>query len=253
MSQVQFLSRDGLPRLAYHKLPGHSPGIMYLPGYKADMNNKKCLALEKYCCSVGHAFIRFDYRGCGRSEGKFEDSLLGEWKEDALAVLDELTTGPQILVGSSMGAWLSFLVTLDRPQRVVGLVNTCTPFEPFVNMYRSMSEQVKEETARKGFYSLPTSLSTTGYYRVEYSFLMEAQKHTITQRPIPITCPIRMLHGMDDTSAPWCKAVQMAENLESLDVAVILRTRGGHVLTDDDSLRQLVSIVDELTKSIATS
>ncbi|KAJ1190030.1 hypothetical protein NDU88_006770 [Pleurodeles waltl] len=207
MSQMQFLSRDGLPRLAYHKLSGWGPGIMYLPGYKSDMNNEKCLALEKYCSSVGRAFVRFDYRGCGQSEGNFEDSLLGEWKEDVLAVLDGLTNGPQ----------------------------------------------VKEEVARNGFFNLPSSQSTTGYYRIEYSFFQEAQKHTITQRPIPIKCPIRMLHGMDDNSVPWSKAVQLAENLESRDVTVVLRTQGGHVLKDEDSLSQLMSLVRELTDTIATS
>ncbi|XP_069080805.1 palmitoyl-protein thioesterase ABHD10, mitochondrial-like [Pleurodeles waltl] len=253
MSQMQFLSRDGLPRLAYHKLSGWGPGIMYLPGYKSDMNNEKCLALEKYCSSVGRAFVRFDYRGCGQSEGNFEDSLLGEWKEDVLAVLDGLTNGPQMLVGSSMGSWLMFLVTLDRPQRVAGLISTGTPFDPFVNMYQSMSAEVKEEVARNGFFNLPSSQSTTGYYRIGYSFFQEAQKHTITQRPIPIKCPIRMLHGMDDTSVPWSKAVQLAENLESRDVTVVLRTQGGHVLKDEDSLSQLMSLVRELTDTIATS
>ncbi|XP_078538418.1 palmitoyl-protein thioesterase ABHD10, mitochondrial-like isoform X2 [Lissotriton helveticus] len=249
MSQMQFLSRDGLPRLAYHKLAGCGPGIIYLPGYKSDMNTEKCLALEKYCCSIGRAFVRFDYTGCGQSEGNFEDSLFGEWKDDVLAVLDELTTGPQMLVGSSMGSWLMVLVTLERPQRVAGLACTGTVFDPFVNMYESMSAEVKEETARKGFYRLPTALSTT----IPYSFLQEAQKHTIKQRPIPITCPIRMLHGMDDASAPWSKAVQLAENLESQDVSVVLRTQGGHALTDDGSLRQLIAIVQELTQTIATS
>ncbi|XP_069470582.1 palmitoyl-protein thioesterase ABHD10, mitochondrial-like [Ambystoma mexicanum] len=253
MPQLQYLSRGSRPRLAYQQLPGRSPGIVYLPGYQSDMNNEKCLALRDFCCSSGQAFLRFDYRGCGNSEGNFEDSILGHWRDDVLSVLDELTTGPQILVGASMGSWLMYLAALDRPQRVAGLVGTGTAVNAFINLFHSLPEEVQQDVASKGFYTYPMTGSETGYSKFTYALLQEAEKHGITQSPIPVTCPVRMLHALDDDVVPWRRSVEVAERLESRDVSVILRTHGGHTLIDSNSLGQLLAIVKELINSIATN
>src|SRR3954470_22745672 len=117
---------QGGATLAYCRHEGSQgsggPGVIFLGGFRSDMTGTKALALESWCRSRGRAFLRFDYTGHGQSSGAFEDGTIGAWAGDALAALDRLTAGPQILVGSSMGGWIALLTALARPERIAGLV-----------------------------------------------------------------------------------------------------------------------------------
>lgn len=110
------------PRLAYRHTPGAGPTILFLPGYASDMSGSKALAIEAWAQATGRAFLRFDYAGCGESEGAFEDQTLAGWRDDALMMVDRVLSGPVVLVGSSMGGWIMLLVARDRPDRIAGLV-----------------------------------------------------------------------------------------------------------------------------------
>jgi pimeloyl-ACP methyl ester carboxylesterase len=110
------------PRLAFHHTPGAGPTVVFLCGYASDMNGTKALALEEWAKRAGRAYLRFDYAGCGQSEGAFEDQTLALWRDDALRIIDQQVTGPVVLVGSSMGGWLMLLVAKARPELVKGLV-----------------------------------------------------------------------------------------------------------------------------------
>ncbi len=116
------LARADGAEIAYNRIAGRPPGVIFLPGFRSDMTGDKALRLESYCQSRGHAFVRFDYTGHGESSGAFTDGTIGDWAEDATFVLDQLTDGPQILVGSSMGGWVMLLAALARPNRVVGML-----------------------------------------------------------------------------------------------------------------------------------
>ena len=116
------LTRADGAAIAYHKTGGKSPGVVFLSGFMSDMTGSKALYVEEQCKAHGHAFLRFDYFGHGQSSGAFTDGAIGRWADDAVHVLDELTEGPQILVGSSMGGWIMLLAALARPQRVAGLL-----------------------------------------------------------------------------------------------------------------------------------
>src|SRR2546423_7869439 len=118
----QSLARPDGATIAYRRLPGRAPGIVFLGGFRSDMTGTKALFLEDYCRRRGRAYVRFDYFGHGRSSGDFARGTIGCWREDAVAVIDSLTEGPQILVGSSMGGWIMLLAALVRPQRVAALV-----------------------------------------------------------------------------------------------------------------------------------
>jgi len=121
-NHVKFLERPGLPRLAYCATAGAAPGIVFLGGFGSDMTGTKATALEQAVVARGRAYLRLDYSGHGQSEGRFTDGTIGDWFADALAVFDAVTTGPQIVVGSSMGGWMALLLARARPERVKAIV-----------------------------------------------------------------------------------------------------------------------------------
>jgi pimeloyl-ACP methyl ester carboxylesterase len=120
--EPSILPLPGERRLAYHRIPGKRPGVLFCGGYTSDMTGTKALALEAFCREQGRAFVRFDYTGHGASSGDFVDGTIGGWTDDALAIVDRLTEGPLLVVGSSMGGWIMLLVALARPQRIAGLI-----------------------------------------------------------------------------------------------------------------------------------
>ncbi|XP_026556565.1 transgelin-3 isoform X2 [Pseudonaja textilis] len=145
-SSHSLLNRSDQPKLAYNKLKGRNPGVVFLPGIFSNMNGVKALALEDFCKSVGHAFVRFDYRGCGSSEGSVKDCTLGKWRKDVLSVLDELTEGPQILVGSSLGGWLMLHAAIARPEKIAALVGIAVAADHIVSTF----QQLPVEMANRG-------------------------------------------------------------------------------------------------------
>ncbi|XP_038635497.1 palmitoyl-protein thioesterase ABHD10, mitochondrial-like isoform X2 [Scyliorhinus canicula] len=246
MSSLQFLTRLSLPRLAYHRISAQNPGVVFLSGYMSSMNGEKAVAVENFCRSAGYSFVRFDYTGCGGSEGVFKDCLLRDWKNDVLSVLDNLTTGPQILVGSSMGGWLMLLACLERPERVAGMVGIATAADHFVTALNQLPSEVRMEAEKTGQYTRKSRYIEGGVYTIQYGFVKEAEEHCILQSSINISCPVRLIHSMKDEVVPWQTSIKVAEQLASDDVDVILRKGGEHRMSQSDDLKLLVTVVEDL-------
>ncbi|KAG2456671.1 abhydrolase domain containing 10, depalmitoylase b [Polypterus senegalus] len=251
-STVQYLSRPDLPKIAYHNTKGKSPGVIFLPGFASNMNGQKALALEEFCKSLGHSFLRFDYSGCGASEGKLEDGSIGKWKKEVLSVIDELTEGPQILVGSSMGGWLMLHAALARPEKVAALVGVATASDHFVTTYKSLSIETKQEIEQKGEWRFLSKYSEEGFYKISPEFIKDAENHCLLHSPIPITCPVKLIHGMKDEEVPWHVSVHVAERLLSNDVDVVLRKHGQHRMSQPDDIKVLIFVVDDLIDKLTT-
>lgn len=137
-ADLQYLNRPDGATIAYRRLPAAAgntePGVVFLCGLKSDMTGTKATALEEHCRRTGRAFVRFDYFGHGQSSGAFEDGTMTRWAEDAVAVIDELTEGPQVLVGSSMGGWVMLLTAIQRPERIAGMVGiAAAPTSPKIS------------------------------------------------------------------------------------------------------------------------
>jgi pimeloyl-ACP methyl ester carboxylesterase len=219
---------------------------MFLGGFHSDMTGTKALFLEEYCRRRGRAFVRFDYFGHGASSGEVALGTIGTWAEDAIAVLDSLTEGRQILIGSSMGGWLMLLAALARPERVEALVGVAAApdFTEDLVWPRLDAEQ-RRELGATGTVSLSSEYNPSGYtYRL--ALFKEAKRYLVMRREIALDCPVRLLHGQRDTSVPWQTSLRLAERLSSSDLVVTLVKDGDHRLSRQVDLARLGRILDEL-------
>jgi pimeloyl-ACP methyl ester carboxylesterase len=241
------LARPGGATIAYHRLPGASPGIVFLGGFRSDMTGTKALFLGDYCRGRGRAFVRFDYFGHGASSGDFSLGTIGGWREDAIAVIDSLTSGPQILVGSSMGGWIMLLAALARPGRIAALVGIAgAPDFTEELLWPRLSPAQREEMVERGRVVLPSEFDPAGYLYTG-ALVEDGKRHLLLRAPIPLDVPVRLLHGLADASVPWQLSLRVAERLAGRDVAVTLVKDGDHRLSSPADLERLGQTLDALT------
>ena len=241
-----FLRRPGLPALAYAKREGEGPTIVFLPGYGSDMEGSKAIALDAWAEAQGRAMLRFDYRGCGQSEGVFGEATLDDWRDDALDLIDGLTDGPLILVGSSMGGWLMLLIALDRPERVAALVGIAAAPDftswGYDDAQRAAIENDGLIAIEHPDYDAP-EITTR-------AFLHSGQANLLLEDEIPIDCPVRLLHGQDDRDVPPSIAFRLGRALRSADVQTMLVKGGGHRLSRPGDLALLMTTVGALIETL---
>ncbi|XP_067889007.1 abhydrolase domain containing 10, depalmitoylase a isoform X2 [Heterodontus francisci] len=249
---TKYLTRSNQPKLAYRKIKGRSPGIIFLPGFASTMQAHKAVAVEDFCKSIGHSFVRFDYTGCGASGGNFSESTIGQWKKDVLTVLDELTEGPQILVGSSMGGWLMLLAALARPNKIAALVGIATGADYLVTAFKQLPLETKKEIEAKGEWYLPNKHKNAEFHKIPYTFIKDAENHCVLHSTIPITCPVRLIHGWKDNLIPWQISLNVAENVLSSDVDLILRKQGQHRMNEKDDVKLILNTIDDLIDKLTT-
>ena len=236
---------DGVT-LAYHRTPGRTPGVVLLGGYASDMTGTKATVLEAHAAQRGHGFLRFDYRGHGQSSGRFEDGTIGRWRDDALAALDGLTEGPQVLVGSSMGGWIALMLALARPDRVAGLIGVAAaPDFTEDLMWAEFDAAQRTTLQRDRVLRLPSEYSDTPTI-VTMDLIEDGRRHLLLRAPIPIAAPVRLVHGMRDPDVPYRHALTLADRLEGDDVEVRLIKNGDHRLSADRDLAILTATVDSL-------
>ncbi len=230
------------PRLAYHQVAGAGPTVLFLPGYASDMAGSKALALEAWAKRSGRAYIRFDYAGCGASEGVFEEQSLAGWRDDVLAMIDDVATGPVILVGSSLGGWLMLLAARARPDRVVGLVGIA-PAPDFTDWGFTLDEKMTILSHGRLERANPYGPSPTVYTR---SFFTSGEANRLMFGEIAIDVPVRLLQGQKDREVPWHRTCRLAELLRSADVQTWLVKDGDHRLSRDADIALLIRAIEDL-------
>ncbi len=231
-------------RLAWARLPGRGPGVVFLPGFRSDMGGTKALALREALAARGRSLLRFDYSGHGASAGRFEDGTIGAWADDAAAVLDALTEGPQILVGSSMGGWIALLLALRRPDRVAGIL-ALAPAPDFTEalMWPAFDDAQRAALRRDGVLHLPSEYGEPT--PVTRALIEDGRRHLLLDAPIPLRCPVRILQGMADPDVPWRHALRLVDALEGADVRLHLVKDGDHRLSRPADLDLLVQTLDQ--------
>ncbi|WP_010543669.1 alpha/beta hydrolase [Sphingomonas elodea] len=228
--------------LAHHHSPGAQPTIVFLPGYRSDMQGSKVLALEAWARERGQAFLRFDYHGCGESPGAFEDQTLASWRDDALAMIDTLVEGPVVLVGSSMGGWLMLLVARARPERVVGLVGIAAA--PDFTDWGFTAEE-KRVLAEQGRLEQPSAYSDEPMVTTR-AFWDSGEANRVLDAPLAFDGPVRLLQGQCDEEVPWELALRIAANLRSEKVQTWIVKDGNHRLSRDGDMRLLLRAVEDV-------
>lgn len=203
------------------------------------MTGSKALALERFCARGGHAFTQFDYTGHGASSGAFEDGTIGAWADDALAIIDHLTAGPLVVVGSSMGGWIMVLAALARPERVKGLVGIAAgpDFTEDLMWARSTAAQ-KADLMVKGRWVRPSVYGEEPYV-ITRRLIEEGRNHLLLRAPVDITCPVHLLHGQRDLDVPWETSLRLAKRLRSDDVTVELIKNGDHRLSSSSQIDRI--------------
>ena len=241
--------QDGVS-IAYRRTKGRTDraGIVWLGGFHSDMLGEKATALHSQAQQDGRSFVRFDYLGHGESGGRFEEGTIGRWRSDALAVIDRLTDGPLVLVGSSMGGWMALLAALARPERVKGLV-LIAPAPDFTDrlMWASFDAEQKRQVIEEGRWMRPSPYDPAGY-PITRELIEEGRTWNIMEKEIPLDVPVRILQGGLDEDVPWSYSLQLVERLRSADVVWTLIKDGDHRLSRPEDIRRIVAVTSKLAE-----
>lgn len=245
------LTRPDGETLAYLAHPGQGPTIVWAGGFRSDMTGNKAAALAAWAQDRGHAYIRFDYFAHGQSSGDWAKATISRWREDCLAIINDCTAGPLILIGSSMGAWLATLAALARPDRVKGLL-AIAPALDFTEtlMQARMDAAARQDLEIKGVWMRPSAYGGAPY-PITRLLLEDGRRHLLLGQPIALTLPVRILHGMKDTDVPWQHGLAFAERLEADDADFTLIKEGDHRLSTPRDLARLIHTVERLISDVA--
>jgi pimeloyl-ACP methyl ester carboxylesterase len=238
MNEPEYLARGG-GRLAFRRRPGRGPTLVFLPGYMSDMEGGKATALDSWAAAEGRAMLRFDYAGCGSSEGEFDAQTLAGWRDDSLAMIDS-AQGPVVLVGSSMGGWLMLLAAMARPDRVAGLVGIAAAPD-FTDW--GFDDAQKRSIREDGRLEEPSPYGEAPYVTTR-AFWESGEALRLLGGGIAIDCPVRLLHGLDDEDVPWRMSLRLMEQLRSADVRTVLVKGGDHRLSRPTDIVLLIETIE---------
>jgi hypothetical protein len=245
------LDRPDGEQIAWRSVGGAGPAVVWLGGFRSDMAGTKAQALADWAAASGRAYVRFDYLGHGESSGDFRTKgTVTRWREDALAVLDELVEGPAVLVGSSMGGWIACLAAMARPQRVQAMV-LVAPAPDFTEklMAPEIPPQGRAALAADGVWLRPSEYGDP--YPITRALLEDGRRWSILgSEPVPIEAPVRILQGAADPDVPWRHALELAQAIKGQDVVFTLIKDGDHRLSRPQDIERLIAAVEEALRSI---
>ncbi|MDP5307833.1 alpha/beta hydrolase [Paracoccus spongiarum] len=233
-------------RLAYHRLPGRGPGVVFLGGFRSDMSGTKAMFLQDWAQRSGRAFLRFDYSGHGASSGSFEDGAIGDWAADARAAIGALTEGPQVIVGSSMGGWIALLIARDMPDRVAGLVTiAAAPDFTERGYWAGFSEGQRDLLLREGRIALPSDYDDQPYV-ITRRLIEEGRDNLVMEAPLRLKFPVRMLQGSADVDVPIAWALDLLDHAEGDDLRLTIVKGADHRFSTPDCLALMARQIEDV-------
>ena len=237
--------------IAVRARAGAAPGLLWLGGFKSEMQGTKAAALARFAAEHGRALVRFDYSGHGESKGDFVDGTIGRWLEESLAVFDACCRGPQVVIGSSMGGWLALLLARELrrakapPASVAGMV-LIAPAVDFTEalMWKKFSPAIRQEIETKGAWLRPSQYDN-GPYPITRKLIEDGRRHLLLGGLIETGCPVRILQGVEDPDVPWGHAVELVSRLAQDDVVLTLVKDGDHRLSRPEDIERMIAAVAE--------
>jgi alpha-beta hydrolase superfamily lysophospholipase len=240
---MSYLINNKNQRIAYKMVEGRGPGIVFIHGLKSDMNGLKAVSIQKYAKKNHLSFLRFDCRGNGKSDGKFEDFSVSEWKEDIILIIDKLTKGPQILIGSSLGGWLMMLAAKARPKKIAGLIGLAATTDFGDDYYNSLDTKNKNEIKKKGI----TKISSSGFsYFLKSRFFVEATKNNVLNMPFKYNKPFILIHGLKDDIVNPSMPKKILANTTGSNVQIIYLKSSDHRLSEPKDLITINNSIDSI-------
>jgi pimeloyl-ACP methyl ester carboxylesterase len=238
-------------RIAVRARAGGGPGLLWLSGFNSDMQGTKALALDAWAAEHQRACVRFDYSGHGESGGAFIDGTIGRWLEESVAVFEQFCTGPQVVIGSSMGGWMALLLAREMarrpgsPMSLAGLV-LIAPAPDFTEelMWKGFSPEVRNEIETKGVWLRPSQYGEP--YPITRALIEEGRNHLLLGSAIDVGCPVRILQGAQDPDVPWRHAFALAHRLPSDDVVLTVVRDGDHRLSRPQDIARMIAAVAEM-------
>ncbi len=232
-------------RIAYHKHGGQGPCIVFCGGLKSDMEGTKAVHLEAWAKAQGRAFLRFDYSGHGESSGTFEEGCIGDWHEDTLAVVNALTDGPVLVVGSSMGGWQALLLARVMPERIAGLVTiAAAPDFTEDGYWASFTDEQKAALEAMGHVELPSDYMEP--YIITKKMIVDGRNNLVLRDRLDLPFPVRCLQGTADTAVSVATAVQLLEHAQGPDMRLNLVKDADHRFSDEACLKLIEEAVTEV-------
>ncbi|HEX9589411.1 MAG TPA: alpha/beta hydrolase [Bradyrhizobium sp.] len=246
------VGKDGAARsIAVRARPGGAPGLFWLGGFHSDMQGTKAIALDAWAAEHHRACVRFDYSGHGESGGDFIDGTIGRWLEESVAAFEQFCTGPQVVIGSSMGGWMALLLAreiVNRPENrasLAGLV-LIAPAPDFTEqlMWNGFSPEIQQEIQTKGVWLRPSQYGDP--YPITRALIEEGRNHLLLGSAINVGCPVRILQGAQDPDVPWRHAFALAHRLPSDDVVLTMIQDGDHRLSRPQDIARIIAAVAEI-------
>lgn len=248
-TMIEHLHRPDGEALAFKRIHGTGPTVLWIGGFRSDMEGTKALALDAAARAQGWNYVRYDHFAHGVSSGDWRQATIGRWREDAIALIDHLG-GPVIPVGSSMGGWVALLAARARPQTVAGVV-LVNPAQDFTErlMWPSLADHERQAILRDGEALIADP--GLGDYVLTARFFEEARDHALLDGPLALTAPVHILQGAEDDVVPWRHQVALLECLQGGDVTLERIAGGDHRLSAPAELDRLVAAVAAMRARVA--
>jgi pimeloyl-ACP methyl ester carboxylesterase len=242
---TDFLDTASGRRIAYHATPGSQPTLVFLGGFKSDMDGTKAVHLEAWAKAQGRAFLRLDYSGHGQSSGEFTDGCIGDWAEDAMACIEAVTQGPLVLIGSSMGGWISLLCAKKIGARIAGMVTiAAAPDFTEDSMWAGFDAGQRAELQAKGHVALPSDYGEP--YIITRKLIEEGRNQLVLRSPLELPFPVRFLQGTADADVEMSVALRLMDHATGPDMRLVVLKDGDHRFSDAAALQ----LIEDATNNV---
>lgn len=247
---TNFINTSHGSTIAYNKIKGKKAGIVFLSGFKSDMQGKKAIYIENWAKENDHSFLRFDYSGHGQSSGEFKKTYFTDWYNDAQFLIKKLTEGKQILIGSSMGGWVMLMLAKRMPEKVSSMIGLApAPDFPKILIWDKLSFSQKKFFIKNRGLSVKNDDGTENFF--SYNFIKDSLNNLTLTNKISFKGPVVLYHGMQDTDVPYQLSAEISKKIIGTNnIKILLEKNGGHRLSEKNQLNTIVNLIKETNNSL---